>query len=44
MGILRGLSRRVLNPLSAVEAMELLITYLEKWRDNAEFLVKMNQL
>ena len=36
--------RRVLNPLSPVEAMELLITYLEKSRDNAEFLTKMNQL
>ena len=36
--------RRVLNPLSPVEAMELLITYLEKSRDNAEFLIKMNQL
>ena len=35
--------RRVLNPLSPVEAMELLITYLEKSRDNAEFLAKMNQ-
>ncbi len=36
--------RRVLNPLSPVEAMELLITYLEKSRNNAEFLAKMNQL
>jgi transcription termination factor Rho len=36
--------RKVLNPLSPVEAMELLITYLEKSRDNAEFLTKMNQL
>ena len=36
--------RRVLNPLSPVEAMELLITYLEKSRNNAEFLTKMNQL
>ncbi len=36
--------RRVLNPLSPVEAMELLITYLEKSRDNSEFLTKMNQL
>ena len=30
--------RRVLNPLSPVEAMELLITRLEKVRNNAEFL------
>jgi transcription termination factor Rho len=36
--------RRVLNPLSPVEAMELLIKYLEKSRNNAEFLTKMNQL
>ena len=36
--------RRVLNPLSPVEAMELLITYLEKSRNNAEFLSNMNQL
>ena len=36
--------RRVLNPLSPVEAMELLITNLEKSRNNAEFLTKMNQL
>jgi transcription termination factor Rho len=36
--------RRVLNPLSPVEAMELLITYLEKSRNNPEFLTKMNQL
>ena len=36
--------RRVLNPLSPVEAMELLITYLEKSRNNAEFLTNMNQL
>jgi transcription termination factor Rho len=36
--------RRVLNPLSPVEAMELLITHLEKSRNNAEFLTKMNQL
>jgi transcription termination factor Rho len=35
--------RRVLNPLSPVEAMELLITYLEKSRNNAEFLTNMNQ-
>jgi len=36
--------RKVLNPLSSVEAMELLITYLEKSRNNAEFLTNMNQL
>ncbi len=36
--------RRVLNPLSPVEAMELLISRLEKVRNNAEFLVNMNQL
>jgi transcription termination factor Rho len=36
--------RKVLNPLSPVEAMELLITYLEKSRNNGEFLTNMNQL
>jgi transcription termination factor Rho len=36
--------RKVLNPVSPVEAMELLITYLEKSRNNAEFLTNMNQL
>ena len=36
--------RRVLNPLSPIEAMELLITYLEKSRNNAEFLINLNQL
>jgi transcription termination factor Rho len=36
--------RRVLNPLSPVEAMELLISRLEKVRNNAEFLQNMNQL
>ena len=36
--------RRVLNPLSPVEAMELLITRLEKVRNNAEFLQNMNHL
>jgi len=36
--------RRVLNPLSPVEAMELLIAYLEKSRSNVEFLTNMNQL
>jgi hypothetical protein len=34
----------VLNPLSPVEAMELLISRLEKVRNNAEFLANMNQL
>jgi transcription termination factor Rho len=34
--------RRVLNPLSPVEAMELLITHLEKSRNNAEFLTTMH--
>ena len=36
--------RRVLSPLSPVETMELLITRLEKVRNNAEFLQNMNQL
>ena len=36
--------RKVLNPLSPVEAMELLISRLEKVRNNAEFLQNMNQL
>jgi transcription termination factor Rho len=36
--------RKVLNPLSPVEAMELLISQLEKRRNNAEFLQNMNQL
>ena len=36
--------RRVLNPLSPVEAMELLISRLEKVRNNNEFLANMNQL
>ncbi len=36
--------RRVLHPLSPVESMEMLITYLEKSRNNAEFLTNMNQL
>ncbi len=35
--------RKVLNPLSPVEAMELLISRLEKVRNNAEFLTNMNQ-
>ena len=36
--------RKVLNPLSPVEALELLISRLEKVRNNAEFLANMNQL
>jgi transcription termination factor Rho len=36
--------RKVLNPLSPVEAMELLTSQLEKRRNNAEFLQNMNHL
>jgi transcription termination factor Rho len=36
--------RKVLNPLSPVEAMELLVSRLEKVRNNAEFLLNMNHL
>jgi transcription termination factor Rho len=36
--------RKVLNPLSQVEAMELLVDRLGKTRNNAEFLLKMNSL
>jgi transcription termination factor Rho len=36
--------RKVMNPLSPVEAMELLVSQLEKRRNNAEFLQNMNQL
>jgi transcription termination factor Rho len=36
--------RKVLNPLSPVEAMELLIEYLTKAQTNSEFLAKMSQL
>ena len=36
--------RKVLNPLSPVEAMELIISQLEKVRNNAEFLLNMNKL
>jgi transcription termination factor Rho len=36
--------RKVLNPLSPVEAMELLTDRLGKTRNNAEFLTKMNAL
>ena len=36
--------RKVLNPLSPVEAMELLIDYLSKTHTNSEFLAKMDKL
>jgi len=36
--------RKVMNPLSPVEAMELLVSQLEKRRNNAEFLQNMNHL
>jgi transcription termination factor Rho len=36
--------RKVLNPLSPVEAMELLIERLAKATSNSEFLAKMSQL
>jgi transcription termination factor Rho len=36
--------RKVLNPLSPVEAMELLIEHLGKTHTNSEFLAKMSQL
>jgi len=36
--------RKVLNPLSPVEAMELLVDKLAKTRNNAEFLLNMNSL
>jgi transcription termination factor Rho len=36
--------RKVLNPLSPVEAMEMIVSQLEKRRNNAEFLANMNQL
>jgi transcription termination factor Rho len=35
--------RRVLNPLSGVEQMELVLDRLEKSKSNAEFLASMNQ-
>ncbi|MGH9854921.1 MAG: transcription termination factor Rho, partial [Blastocatellia bacterium] len=35
--------RRVLNPLSPVEQMELVLDKLEKTKTNAEFLSSMNQ-
>jgi transcription termination factor Rho len=34
--------RRVLNPLSPVETMELLLDKLSKTRSNAEFLASMS--
>ena len=34
--------RRVLSEMNAPEAMELLITRLQKTRTNAEFLMSMN--
>jgi transcription termination factor Rho len=36
--------RKVLNPLSPVEAMELLIDKLTKTRSNGEFLANMSSL
>src|SRR5271170_4443883 len=36
--------RKVLHPLSPVEAMELLVGQLEKRRNNAEFLLNMNSI
>jgi transcription termination factor Rho len=36
--------RKVVNPLSPVEAMELLIEHLTKTQTNSEFLAKMSQL
>ena len=38
------LLRKVLNPLSPVESMELLVDKLGKARNNAEFLLNMNSL
>ncbi|MBL8148888.1 MAG: transcription termination factor Rho, partial [Blastocatellia bacterium] len=35
--------RRVLNPLSPVESMELILERLSKTKNNAEFLASMNQ-
>jgi transcription termination factor Rho len=34
--------RKVLNPLSTVEAMELLLEKMSKTKDNAEFLASMS--
>jgi transcription termination factor Rho len=36
--------RKVLNPLSPVEAMELLVERLNKTKTNAEFLANMSSL
>jgi transcription termination factor Rho len=36
--------RKVLNPLSPVEAMELLIDKLSKTKQNSEFLEKMSSI
>jgi transcription termination factor Rho len=36
--------RRVLNPLSPVEAMELLVERMGKTKSNSEFLANMNSL
>ena len=36
--------RKVLNPLSPVEAMELIVDKLGKTRNNAEFLLNMSSL
>ncbi len=36
--------RKVLNPLSPVEAMELLIDKLNKTKSNAEFLAAMQKM
>ena len=36
--------RKVLNPLSPVEAMELLVDKLGKTRNNAEFLLNMSSI
>ena len=35
--------RRVLNPLSSVEQMELVLERLGKTKNNAEFLMSMNR-
>ena len=40
----RGVLRKVLNPLSPVEAMELLIDKLSKTKANSEFLSNMSAL
>ncbi len=34
--------RRVINEMNAPEAMELLVTRLQKTKSNAEFLMSMN--